>query len=113
MSDQPDLVDNPADSRFEIHLDGVVAGFAEYQRRDGALALTHTVVEDAFEGRGLGSALAAGALDAARKRGEQVLPVCPFIRSYIERHPAYLELVPVGRRDEFRLSGAGPGSEIA
>jgi uncharacterized protein len=97
----PEVVDNPAAGRFEVLVDGEVAGFAEYRRSDGATAFTHTVVDPAFEGRGLGSALARGALDATRRAGSPVLPYCPFIRSYIQRHPDYLDLVPDDRRAEF------------
>ncbi|GJF06441.1 hypothetical protein PSD17_53880 [Pseudonocardia sp. D17] len=50
---------------------------------------THTEVDDRFGGRGLGGVLARGALDAARARGLRVRPDCPFIRSWIEKHPEY------------------------
>jgi predicted GNAT family acetyltransferase len=102
----PRVVDNPEAHRFEILVEDQIAGFAEYRRRGGAVAFTHTVIDPAFEGRGLGSALARGALDATRKAGHAVLPFCPFIRSYIQRHPAYLDLVPAERRAEFQLAPA-------
>jgi predicted GNAT family acetyltransferase len=70
------------------------------------VAFIHTVIEPRFEGRGLGSLLARGALDATREAGFRVLPFCPFIRGYIERHPAYLDLVPAERRAEFTLAPA-------
>jgi predicted GNAT family acetyltransferase len=54
---------------------------------------THTEVDPAFEGHGIGSALAAGALDDARRRGLVVVPSCPFIRAYITRHPEYADLL--------------------
>ena len=53
----------------------------------------HTEIDPAFEGKGLGSALAKGALDAERALGEPVVPLCPFIRAYIDRHPEYADLV--------------------
>lgn len=53
----------------------------------------HTEVDQHFEGRGLGSKLAARALDAARRAGERVVPLCPFIASYLERHPEYAAVV--------------------
>ncbi|WP_435738154.1 GNAT family N-acetyltransferase [Cellulosimicrobium sp. PMB13] len=79
--------------RFEARTpDGVVAGFAEYVREPGRVVFTHTEVDPAFEGRGVGSALAAGALDQVRASGERVVPLCPFIKAYIARHPDDQEL---------------------
>ncbi|MGY1692472.1 GNAT family N-acetyltransferase [Geodermatophilus sp. SYSU D01105] len=101
---EPVVVDVPGAGRFEVRVDGQVAGFAEYRRTASSVAFTHTVVDPAFEGRGLGSVLARGALDATRAAGHAVLPFCPFIRGYIQRHPAYLELVPAERREQFRLA---------
>jgi predicted GNAT family acetyltransferase len=105
------VIDNTQAHRFEIFVGDDVAGYAEYRAEDGAVALTHTVVEPRFEGQGIGSALASGALDAVRASGGSVLPYCPFIRSYIQRHPAYLELVPAGRRAEFALSPGDPSPD--
>ena len=102
----PVVVDAPAASRFEVLVDGRVAGFAQYRRTSSSVSFTHTVVDPAFEGRGLGSVLARGALDATRDAGSPVLPYCPFIRGYIQRHPAYLDLVPADRRAEFALAPA-------
>jgi hypothetical protein len=103
---EPTVVDNPTEQRFEVLVDGKIAGFAEYRRTNGAVAFTHTVIDPAFEGRGLGSLLARGALDASRDAGAPVLPFCPFIRGYIQRHPTYLDLVPADRRAEFELAPA-------
>lgn len=99
------VVDDPAAGRFEIRVDGAVAGYTEYRAEGSALAITHTVVESAYEGQGIGSALAKGALDALRERGTQVLPYCPFIRGWIAKHPDYLDLVPEGERARFDLPG--------
>ena len=105
---EPRVVDDAAAHRFEVRVDGVVAGYAEYRRRGGSVAFTHTVVDEAFEGRGLGSVLARGALDAVRAEGSAVLPFCPFIRSWIQRHPEYADLVPEARRAAFGLAGGQP-----
>ncbi len=91
--DQPTVRDNPDQNRFEISLDGALAGHAQYVRRGGRIYFVHTEIEEGHEGAGLGSALARGALDATRERGEPVVPLCPFIRAYIDRHPEYAELV--------------------
>ena len=106
---EPRVVDDAGAHRFEVRVDGAVAGYAEYRRRGGAVAFTHTVVDEAFEGRGLGSVLARGALDAVRAEGLAVLPFCPFIRSWIQRHPEYADLVPAERRGSFGLAGDAEG----
>jgi uncharacterized protein len=88
------VTDRPDRSRFEAHVDGELAGFAAYVAADDLIMFTHTDVFDAFEGRGVGSALARGALDAVRADGtRKVLPRCPFIRGWIEKHPDYQDLV--------------------
>ncbi|MCW3158280.1 GNAT family N-acetyltransferase [Micropruina sonneratiae] len=92
MSD-PIVTDNPAAKRFEAHLDGELAGIAEYQLTDELMVFTHTEVEPAFEGRGVGSALARTALDHLRTEGtRKALAVCPFIKGWIQRHPEYLAI---------------------
>ena len=85
--------DNPGQLRFEILDDGKPVGFAQYVRRPNRIIFVHTEIDDAVEGRGLGSRLAAAALDAVRLTGERVVPLCPFIGQYMERHPEYDDLV--------------------
>ena len=100
---QPVVTDRPDSGRFEIAVDGQVAGFAAYHSVGDNLDFTHTEIDDRFEGRGLGSILIRAALEATRERGMGVLPHCPFVRSFIERHPEYIELVPPLRRRQFGL----------
>ena len=100
------VVDNPAQERFEIRVDGEPAGVADYNRTAHGLALTHTEIGGAFEGKGLGSVLVRHALDAARAQGQAVLPYCPFVRGWIGKHPEYLDLVPAGDRARFDLPAA-------
>jgi predicted GNAT family acetyltransferase len=88
-----EVVDNPGGSRFEVTVDGHHAGAAYYQRHGDVITFTHTEVDDEFEGHGVGSRLARGALDSARAQGLQVDPQCPFIKEYIERHEEYADLV--------------------
>ena len=85
--------DNTERRRFEVVVDGEVAGFARYQRRGGRIIFVHTEIDAAHEGQGLASALARAALDAAREAGEPVIPLCPFIAAYIRRHEEYADLV--------------------
>ncbi|KOX10247.1 GNAT family N-acetyltransferase [Nocardiopsis sp. NRRL B-16309] len=88
-----DVVDARERRRYEITADGKVAGFAEYILTDGLVTFTHTEVDPAFEGRGLGGALVRAALDDVRSRGLKVLPLCPFVKGWIQRHRDYADLV--------------------
>ncbi|HET9608711.1 MAG TPA: GNAT family N-acetyltransferase [Acidimicrobiales bacterium] len=88
-----DVQDAPDRSRYEVTVDGELAGFAEYRDLDGARVFTHTEVFDAFEGHGVGSALAQGALDDVRRSGRRLVALCPFVAAYIEHHDEYADLV--------------------
>ncbi|CCH76022.1 conserved hypothetical protein [Nostocoides japonicum T1-X7] len=80
--------------RYAARVDGALAGFVAYDLDGDAVALTHTEVDPAFEGKGVGGALARAALDDIRSGGDRrVVPVCPFIKAWIARHPDYEELV--------------------
>lgn len=88
------MTDNPAESRFEARIDGELAGISEYRLSERTITFTHTEVDDAFEGNGVGSALARTALDSVRTDGSrEVVPLCPFIKSWIDKHPDYADLV--------------------
>jgi uncharacterized protein len=94
MSKQtPRVRDNPELGRYEVYTDGTMVGFARYVRRGGRAYFVHTEVDPAHEGAGLGSALARGALEAQRERGELVVPLCPFVRGYVDRHPELADVV--------------------
>ena len=88
-----EVKDVPERRRYEITADGEAAGYAEYILTDTLITFTHTEVDPAFEGKGVGGALVRGALDDARSRGLSVLPMCPFVKSWIERHRDYTDLV--------------------
>ena len=105
MSPQPkiEIADAPERDRYEIRVDGTLAGFAKYDRGPGQIAFTHTEVEDRFEGRGLGGKLIRFGLREAREGGLAVLPFCPFVKDFVQRHREYAELVPAARRAEFGL----------
>jgi predicted GNAT family acetyltransferase len=98
------VVDAPEHSRFEVRVGDELAGFAEYRRRPGLIAYTHTLIDARYEGMGLATRLVRTALDKAREDGLAVLPFCPFVRGYIADHAdEYLDLVPVERRAHFDL----------
>ena len=99
----PTVTDVSERRRFEIEVDGAVVGFAEYRRRPGVISLTHTEIDPARNGEGLGTMLVKAALDAARAEGSAVLPYCPFVQRFIKRHREYLDLVPLERRAQFAL----------
>ena len=102
------MTDNPRQSRYEIVVDGEPAGFVAYDREsDDAgdiFALTHTEIDPRFEGQGLGGRLIGQALDDLRERGARLLPYCSFVKSYLERHDEYVDLVPEDRRARFGLT---------
>jgi predicted GNAT family acetyltransferase len=85
--------DVPDEGHFVITVDGTQAGVAEYKLRDDLMVFTHTEIDSDFEGRGLASTLVRAALDVARARGLQVQPLCPYVRSWIRKHPDYQDLV--------------------
>ena len=94
------VVNVPGAHRYELLLHGRRIGLLAYRQRHNRIALTHTEVSPGCEGQGFGSRLAAAALDDARRQGLVVVPICPFIAAFIQRHPEYRDLVaPEHRRD--------------
>jgi NAD+ kinase len=87
------VVDSFEQNRYEIILGGEVAGVLHYRRTADHVDLMHTEIDQAFEGRGLASRLAAGALADARSRSTPVVLTCPFVTGYVERHPEYADLI--------------------
>ena len=92
MAEALNVVMNEETRRFEVTLAGETA-FAEYRLVDHGIILPHTVVPEAHEGKGVGSALAKFALGYAREQGLKVIPLCPFIAGYITKHPEWHDLV--------------------
>lgn len=85
---------NESESRYEARVEGALAGFAEFEIDGDRIVFTHTEVADRCESEGVGSSLARFALDEVRARGRlRVVPRCPFIKAWIERHPEYDDLV--------------------
>jgi predicted GNAT family acetyltransferase len=89
-----EIVRNERRHRYEALLDGELAGFMTYRLGEGTIELVHTEIDDAFEGHGVGSVLAHHVLDEVRRDGtRRVIPSCPFVKAWIERHPDYADLV--------------------
>jgi predicted GNAT family acetyltransferase len=84
---------SPGEGRYLLLAGDHEAGFLSYGERDGRVVLLHTEVHPVAEGRGLGSTLVRGALDDVRERELKIVPICPFVRAYLRRHPEYDDLV--------------------
>jgi uncharacterized protein len=103
------VADDETADRYVLTVDGEPAGVLVYRPLSGATTgriFLHTQVDPAFEGRGLGSTLIRSALDDARARGFAVLPQCPFVKAYLQRHPAEADVVPAGDRTAYGLPPA-------
>jgi predicted GNAT family acetyltransferase len=90
------VTDAPAAGRYEVYRDGELAGFLEYVVKRGRLALVHTETLAGHAGIGVAGSVARFALEDARARGLRVIAICPFVRSWLERHPEYLDIVVGG-----------------
>jgi predicted GNAT family acetyltransferase len=89
----PDLVRNNIERhRFEFDAEGYIA-FSDYKRADGVLTIMHTEVPAALNGKGIGSKLVRGLLELVRAQGVKVKPLCPFVKTYIDKHPEYADLL--------------------
>jgi predicted GNAT family acetyltransferase len=89
----PIVRDNPERHRFEADLGDGSFAIADYVLRPGKILFTHTEVPPEHEGKGIGSALIRSALDAARERGLQVVPICPFFAAYMQKHAEMQDLL--------------------
>jgi predicted GNAT family acetyltransferase len=79
-------------SRFEVYIDDAVA-FIEYKLFPGKIVFVHTEVPSTLEGRGIAAQLAKAGLEFASQEGLRVIPICPFVASYLKRHPEYFAIV--------------------
>ena len=93
MTIPPQVVDNMARHRFEIDLGDGEFAFAAYNLLPGAIRFYHTEVPESHGGQGLGTMLIEAGLAAARERGLKVIPICPFFRAYLKKHPEWAEIV--------------------
>ena len=99
------VLDDPENSRYLVTVDGVEAGGAYYEISDGRVVFTHTIVDPGWEGKGVGSALARGALDDVRATGRMAIPLCPFIAGYLTKHQEYLDIVDEHYRAKVTTAG--------
>ncbi|MFF4243203.1 GNAT family N-acetyltransferase [Streptomyces sp. NPDC001822] len=78
--------------RYEIHVDGVRAGLTAYRDRDGRRVFFHTEIDDAFAGQGLASVLVREALSDVRTSGMRIVPVCPYVAKFLEKHGEFADI---------------------
>ena len=103
VKDSTEISDAPDRDRYELSVDGQTVGFTEYRTRPGLIAFVHTEIDERVQGRGLGDTLIRFALEDARNRDLAVLPFCPFVKAFIERHREFEALVPAAYREQFGL----------
>jgi uncharacterized protein len=103
VADRIQVADAPDREQYELTVDGEVGGFTAYRARPGLIAFVHTEVDEQLQGHGLADRLIRFALEDARTRGLVVLPFCPFVKAFIERHREFEALVPEAYREQFGL----------
>ena len=86
VSDEPQVIDNPSQSRFEVEIDGHLAQLL-YERHGDRLVLVHTEVPDELGGRGLGGRLVTAAVDTADTKRLTLVVHCPYAKHWLETHP--------------------------
>ncbi len=88
------VTNNAGDRRYEAVVGQVtIAGVLDYQETSELVVLTHTEVDPAHEGRGIGSALARAALEDIRERRLKALVICPFVIGWLRNHPEYQDIL--------------------
>lgn len=92
MSDSPQVINNARERQFEIHVDGLM-GKLTYNTKDDMIAFFHTEVPDALQGQGLAAKLALAALTYAKDNHLRILPYCPYVAAYIQKHPEWQQYV--------------------
>jgi predicted GNAT family acetyltransferase len=100
QEDQVEVKNNQAEQQYEIHSGEEVAVLA-YERNGDSIAYLHTGVPESMEGHGIASKLARTALEEAREQHLAVVPYCPFVRTYIQRHPEYMSLLTEADKARF------------
>lgn len=87
-----DFKDNPDKLRFETTQDGYTA-FIAYKLQPGVITVLHTQVPKELEGQGLASTMTRHALENIAARNLELVPLCPYIRAYLKKHPEYQHLI--------------------
>ncbi len=107
------VTDNAGKSRYEVHEDGALAGFVQYERAGDTIIMIHTETEPRSGVRAWPPPVQA-CLDDVRKQGLNVVPLCPYVRDWMAAHPGYADLVRQDRAGRHgRGGGAAPGAGTA
>lgn len=88
-----DVRNNPEAQRYELHLEGRLAGVADYRLQGDAIVFPHTEIDPSIRGQGLGAVLVKAALDDVRGTGRRVVPACWFVAEFISDNPDYQDLL--------------------
>ena len=88
MPTDSSVIDNPQENRFELAVEGQTA-VLNYERTPKSLVLVHSEVPASLRGRHLGDRLVEGAIEHARGQGLRIVAVCPFVRTYLRKHPEH------------------------
>jgi uncharacterized protein len=96
------VTDNPERGRFEISVDGELAGYSAYEASGQSVIVAHTEIDEEYEGRGLAGTLVREMLESLRDSGRTVIPLCEFTAGFIRRNPEFLDLVPSSVQAQFR-----------
>ncbi len=99
--------ENSAEHRYEAIVEGQLAGFTEYRIRSGRHWFVHTEIDAAFEQMGVGSSLVKGAMDDMRSRNLLIVPTCPFVAAWLDRHEEYQDLIDAETLHDYRRRRRG------
>lgn len=94
------VINNKEELRFEVNLNGEIA-YIKYQYYKKDIAFVHTLVPDAFRGKGIGAAMAISALNFAKDQHRKIMLYCPFVSKYVREHPEYHALVDTNYHPSF------------
>lgn len=102
-SDTIVIENNTKKSQYEAKQDGKTIAFAEYRPIGQSIMFTHTEVNEALEGKGVGSKLIRYALEDTRSKGMTAIPMCPFVKTFIQRHKDFIDVVHPAHRKVFGM----------
>ena len=90
------LIDNVALHQYEFRIGDLIPRIEYIKTKNGEIYLTHTEVPSALEGKGVGSSLVRLALEDIERQQLRLVPLCPFVAGYVQKHPEWKRLVMEG-----------------